>query len=66
MDEEWEQEDSFWEAKSNLSGEEADTESNSSSMRSLFDTLRAPTPSVLAGKERKIGEKIKKVKSKAK
>ena len=45
-----EQEDSFLEAKSNLSGEEADTESNSSSVRSLFDTLQAPTPSVLARK----------------
>ena len=53
MDEEREQEDSFWEAKSNLSGEEADTESNSSSMRSLFDTLWVPTPSVLVRKERK-------------
>ena len=47
---EWEQEDSFPEAKSNLLGEEADTESNSSSVRSLFDTLQAPTPSVLARK----------------
>ena len=48
-----EQEDSFREAKSNLSSEEADTESNSSSVRSLFDTLRAPTTSVLAMKKEK-------------
>ena len=34
----------FREAKSNLSGEEADLESDSSSARSLFDTLRAPIP----------------------
>ena len=53
---EQEQEDSSREAKSSLSSEEADTESDSSLVQSLFDTLRAPTPSVLARKKRKIGK----------
>ena len=59
MVEEREQENSVWEAKSNPLGEEADMESNSSSMRSLFDTLWFPTTFLVGGKGRIIGAKNK-------
>ena len=54
----WEQEDSFRKAKSNLLGEEADTESNSSSVRSLFDHPTGPYTFCVSEEKKKIrGEK---------